>query len=526
MRTMLAIATLILLLLLPAAVAAAGAVDARPLKVTDRTVSLRGAIARGIREHLSLQAAGLSVPIRRRAVTENRAAFDPALEAELGAAGGRELTGSMLYEDEYRESRELGASAGIRKRFRTGLSAGLTLETARRENNSTADALDPQYQDVAVLQLSQPLLRGFGRTVNTAGVRIAEERVRVAGYDYLTQAQAVAAAVERAYYELARAGAVLDYRIESRELARELMMGNRKKLERGVVSITEVEEARTAVAARDEEVIKARQAVEVASNRLKDLIEIRRNHPLYDESLSAGPIPDPERRFPDLGHALGMALASRPEIKALKAKADALDIRLAATKNGRLPRLDLVGTLSANGLSGDDRPVQLFGPPRTSGLSGDYGDALSRMAEGDGYGWSVDLRLTYPLGNRAAEARYDRSRMEKQQLVHRINRIEGAIETEVKNALVATRRSLERVRVAGEFEALARSTLDHEMKRLRRGLSNTFRILRYQTDVVAAGIRKVTAVVDCHLGLADLYQAMGTNLERHGIAIEVMSDED
>jgi len=78
-------------------------------------------------------------------------------------------------------------------------------------------------------------------------------------------------------------------------------------------------------------------------------------------------------------------------------------------------------------------------------------------------------------------------------------------------------RSLERVGVAERFEGLAQTTLTQEMERLKEGLSDTFRILDFQDDVIGAHIRKTSALVDFNQGLTNLYRAMGINLKRYSI---------
>ena len=487
-------------------------------------ISLRAAIARGIEQNFNLRVDELDVPIRREEVTVADSAFDPALQASVYTGERRILSGEVLYEDEYRYIRETGADAGIRKRWKFGLQSGLTFRTVRTENNSLADALDPDYQNFLILNLTQPLLRDFGFRVNTTQIRISENQVQAAVYNYLNQAQQLAARIENAYFTLSNALAVLGFRIESRELARELMEGNRTRLRQGVIAVTEVQQAETAVAARDEEVIAARQQVETVTNRLKDLLEIDPGDPLYDAPLATEPIPGVTIPYPEREKAVSVALHRRPDLKRLHIAVENQDIRLAFFRNRKLPRLDLGATLGVNGLAGEERPVTLFGIDKTSPLTGDYEDAYSSMVEDDGYEWSVDLTFSYPMGNRAAEARYAQSRMEKRQAIYRVKRLEGGIITAVRNSLVTVQRSLERVRVAEHFENLARTTLDQEMTRLKRGLSDTFRILDFQDELVRAHIRQVKAVIDFHQGMANLYRAMGANLDRYDILADVDSE--
>jgi outer membrane protein TolC len=55
------------------------------------------------------------------------------------------------------------------------------------------------------------------------------------------------------------------------------------------------------------------------------------------------------------------------------------------------------------------------------------------------------------------------------------------------------------------------------MERFKEGLSDTFRILDFQDDLIGAHIRKTEALVDFNQGLANLYRAIGINLERFNI---------
>nr|MDA3786752.1 TolC family protein [Deltaproteobacteria bacterium] len=279
----------------------------------------------------------------------------------------------------------------------------------------------------------------------------------------------------------------------------------------------EVQQAETALAARDEDVIVARQQVDMEDNQLKDLLEIRAGDPLHAVPLATEPLPAVDIAYPAQEEALALALKQRLDLQWLYLTVENQKIRLAFSQNQKLPRLDLGTTFGINGLSGEDRPVSLFGHQQTSPHTGDYGDAYASMVEDDGYQWALDLKLTYPIGNRAARARHAKLGIEKRQLLYQVKRLEGGIETAVNNSLVTVQRSLERLQVARRFENLAQITLEQEVTRLKEGLSDTFRILNCQVDLVLAHLKRVKATTDFHQGLARLYREMGGNLERYGI---------
>lgn len=482
----------------------------------ENSLSLRHAIALGIERNLDLKIDELRVPISREDVTTGESAFDPALEASVFSGDSRRLTGNIFVPGDTVENQETGGSMGLRKKFVTGLESRLALESSRFEDNSLVNTLAPEYRNMLVLNLTQPLFKDFGIPINTTEMRIARNRVREAVMGYLERARQVGLQVEQAYYELALAESIWRLRISSRELAGELLEGNREKFEQGMVSISEVDEARAAQLGRQEAVIAALQQVEIAENRIKDLLEIRMGDPLHALRMTTEPLNVIDTQYPTPETALARARQQRMELQRIQVNLDNQDIRLDFLRNQTLPRLDMNAAVGLNGLSGGDRGSPID-PTRPTLLEGDYGDSLDRMLSGDGYEWSVGLRFTYPLGNRAAEARYNQGRMEKRRIALQIQRTEGQIETEVQNALVSVKRSRERIAVAQEFERLAQKTLAQEMQRLQMGLSDTFRVLDFQEKLVEARIRVANATVDFHRGLAQLYRAIGDNLKRHNI---------
>lgn len=488
-------------------------------------LTLRSALAQGLLENLDLQVEELNIPIRKQDATVEDSVFDPVLEASIYSGQERTPSASAFTEDNVNELHETGGGAGVRKKFRFGLESALNFDSGRSKNNSAVDALRPQYRSILLVDFTQPLLKDFGAPVNTTFYRVNQNRILQAIQGYEIQARQLAAQIEGAYYLLAGGIQVLRYRIESRELAMDLLEGNRKKFESGVVPVSEVQEAETALASRDEQIVFARQQVERVENRLRDLLAIRPGDPFYDAFFVTEPLGRPEQDVPGFEEALLKALEERPDLERQRIELDNQDLQIRYFKNQKLPRVDLEATLGVNGLSGGDRPVTFAGVSASSPYEGDYLDSLRSAADADGYEWFAGLRFSYPIGNRAAQAAYVRTELEKRQALYGLKRLEETAETEIREALNDAQRSVERIRIAGRFERLAEKTLEQEMLRLKGGLSDTFRVLTFQEDLVEARVRKVQAVLDLNQGLADLYLAMGTNLERFEMTTEKRYEE-
>jgi outer membrane protein TolC len=495
------------------ALALAGPATAATLPDQGRILSLQEVLQRGLERNFTLHVERLALPISREEVTTETARFDPVVDAALSATGERTPSAADSFDDAYARRRQYGAAIGLGKEFRSGLDARLALESSRLSDNALSRGLDPEYRTFLILDFTQPLLRDFGQA-NTTDLRLADQRLLQARCGYLDQAQRLAEALELAYFELARTHEILRLRIESRELARELLAGNRDKFEAGIVPITEVQEAETAGAARDEQVVFARQQMETAANRLKGLLAIGHDDPLADVLVLTEPLPGTEQSWPPLETALAAALGERPDLERQRLEIVSRDIRLAFFQNQQLPRLDLEASLGVNGLAGE---IESPGTPGAQANHGDYGHSLDQAASGDGYAWSAGLRFDYPLGNRAADARYRRAGHEKRQALYGLKSLENTVETEVRNALTAVERGFERVQVAERFQQLADITLSQEMERLREGLTDTFRVLDFQDNIIEARVRKANALVDFNQGLSSLFRAMGTNLQRRNI---------
>ena len=508
--------TLAFLLLLFAALAGpAAAEDIRDGK--NSPLNLKEALIRGIENNLDIKITRMDIPISREAVTINESVFDAVFDAGIFSSDDESPVALSTTPLDTVNIQSSGASAGISKKTASGLSSRLSFETYRIDDNTPSLMLNPEYRNYLVLDFTQPLWKDFGADINTTSIKVAQNQQKQAGLGYISRVNQIIRSIETTYYELAKAIRTLDFQIESRELARTLLDGNRKKFDAGVVPVSEVQRAETAVASRDEQVLYARQQAEIISDRLKDLLDIRGEDPLAGNMIIPEAIRIKDTAFPVMEKALSAALVNRPELQQQALEIDNRDMKITYYANQKLPRIDLVATLGVNGFSGEKR----------SNLSGDtdyegnYPDAFSGLADGDGYEWKVGLAVAYPWGNRAAKSRYHQAEQEKQRSLYQYKRIESTCETDVKNAWVGVSRSLARVGVAERFETLAAVTLDQEMKRLEQGLSDTFRILQYQDDLIDAKIRKITAIIDYNKGISDLYFSMGTILDHHKMKVHL-----
>jgi outer membrane protein TolC len=467
------------------------------------TLSLRDALALGLAENYDLQIIGLDVERAQAATLGQNARFDVVAEMGINASGSEVPADSTLIEEDIVESEQTQVEAALNKQFATGLQTRLSLTGTRSDADSLADRLDPAYRTSLVLNLTQPLLKDMGSTINTSDIQISRTREQQAAYGYLSSAQKLASDIETTYLSLAQAEEDYKYALLARDLAQELLDGNQRKFDAGLIPITEVNQAKTAVAAREENVLLYRQQIALERNRLIELIS-HSDKTLGKDWNTQLPTNVSELSL-SLDSALEQGMKQRPDLQQVRLELEASKVALVYAENQHLPRLDLEASLGVNGLSGDGTTASVY--------RGDWQDSL----EDEGHSWYAGLRFSMPLQNSLAKAQYRDAAAQDKQSLYSLRRAEIAVESAIKTAHETATLGAERVKVALETAELAKTTLHQENRRLEEGLSDTFRILTFQSYLVDAKIREVAAITDYHKALASLYQAMGANLERYNI---------
>jgi len=479
--------------------------------VEAETLSLRSALVMGLQENFDLKIVRLDVEQAAAGVLGQKGRFDVVAELSGGQSEAEVPTASAFFPGETLEVETITGEFALAKQFDIGLQTRLSLRGERSEGSSSdflSDQLDPTYTASLVLDLTQPLLKDFGWDANLADLKVAQTRKQQAALAYLGRAEQLVAEIEAAYLELVQAEEELRYYTLSRDLARELLDGNERKLDAGLIPVSEVNEARSAVAGREESLLLAQQRVTLAHNALRDLL-----HGTALSSTDSLEVSFPGKSdiaMPAIDAAIREGLKRRPDILQVRLESDIRQIELDYADNQLWPRLDLEGSFALNGLAGDDRGA---GSP----YAGDWNDALDGALEEDGKQWYAGLRVTMPLQNRAARAGYANARAADKQTLYLLQRVEIAAETAIRTAYATSELGKRRLDVAKRYAELAQVTLDQEDRRLAEGLSDTFRVLNFQNALIAARIREVSAKVDYHKALNNLHLAMGKNLERYEI---------
>jgi outer membrane protein len=174
---------------------------------------------------------------------------------------------------------------GYSQTFHTGTSFSAFLDTTRSTTTSGSVHFNPAVQTSGQFLITQPLLNGFGRTVNERYLRIARIN-RTANDQAFTQSIITdITAVEDDYWELVFARGNVNVQQQAVDLAQRLYDDNKKQVEVGTLAPLGIVQAQAQVATAQQALILA-QTTQLQDQTL--LMSVITKNPTAPESAECG----------------------------------------------------------------------------------------------------------------------------------------------------------------------------------------------------------------------------------------------
>ena len=380
----------------------------------------------------------------------------------------------------------LGVSPRVVLRLPTG--GRVSLSTGGRvTNRDTAD----QFVE---LEFVQPLLKGGGIEVGTAGVASARRTEQIGVLAFKSAVMGLVTRTIYAYRTVVRSMRAVEIAERSVQRARDLLAVNRVLIETGRMAEQDIVQTEASVAERELSLIEAQGALDDARLALAGILDI-------DSRVRVRPVEtsrlDPKGH--DAGGGVERALQHRPDYLRALLSLENASTALRVADDARRWQLDL--TTSAR-----------FGHSAQS-----LSEAYRRFD--DDYG--VGLRLNIPLGtsDAAQRRRWERAGLASQQSRLRLQELRQAIELEVRGAQRDVEVQRRRSELAQEARRLARRKLDIERLKLNAGLTSNFRLVRFEDDLVRSQNAEVGARIAYLNALTARDRALGTTLQTWQIDI-------
>ena len=457
---------------------------------TTFSLSLDHAVSVALSRNIGLQSGRLAPRTAHADLEVARSEFDPILAASIDQDWRRTRTNPASAVGTYSDARTTSWSAGVGQSLPVGTEYDVTVSGSRDRTSPTGSALNPSHDEELTLSVTQPLLDGFGRSSAYAGVDAAWERYEAAQQRSSRLTSTVRADIEAAYWNLATAQAAEQIARASLTLAEKLLVRNEKLLANELLAAVEVLTARAGVASRREALVAAITDRRKASETL--LFSVYGEEALR-QSLRPWAVTVPATAAePEAENVLErQAIERREDLVAARKDLVAAGITLGSTRNALLPDLDLVGSVG------------------TGGTAGSFSRAMDRALDNDEPSWSLGLALTFPIGNRGDEARYDAARIEKERRRLAYVDLENSIRLATRNARLDVVLGRERLAAAEESRELADARLRADRERLELGLTDTIRVLETEEDATSAYLAEARARYGLAAAAARLRAALG-----------------
>ena len=379
----------------------------------------------------------------------------------------------------------------------TGLtySVGGTAASERGPYNNFAG----DYMTFGGVNLTQPLLRGFGLGANLVGFRVARANRSISEWQYRqTLIETVTNAIVT-YNALVLAHNNLRIARRYRDLGATLLKENLQRLKAGSGSQNDVVTARAQVAQREEAILLEENAVRSTDNQLRELMgenSFPPDRPLLNVAEPSVPqvAVDPEHDYQE-------ALNRRPDYQAARLGITINRANSAAARNGMLPQLNLIGSYGYNGLAST------------------FAASRQMVANRDVPSSAIGINLSIPITNARARGQARAARLTLEQSEASLKNLEAQIAIGVANAASQIETAHKRVIADQAAYDLANLALAAEEKKLSLGTSSSQYVIQEQGYLAQVENSLANAQFSERQAVAVYDEQLGMTLVRNHIAV-------
>jgi outer membrane protein TolC len=387
--------------------------------------------------------------------------------------------------------------------FPTGaeLVAGFANDRSRTVTDPTP-FVNPAYRSEASLNLTQPLLQGFGKTVTEQAILYAVQDRHVAVQELRMQAFALLTQVRDTYYDILRYRDNMQSRETSVALAEKILAENRSRVKAGVLPPIDILEAEVGLTQRQRDLLDAQRAYQDALDQLAVLLNFPQGIVVGDDELLAPEV--------QAGEEVGFsaALRNRPDLQQMQREIEKLDIERTVNRNQLLPSLDLTAGYGY------------------SGLGEDYSDDLNSIGSDDLNSWNIGLSVSYPLGNRVARNDLLKTELHIKGQHARLQQFREEVRNEIRTAVRLLEVNRKKIEVARRGRELSEEKLRTLLKRKEVGLATTRDVLQGEDDLAQARTDQIASLADYNQTVTQYLRVSGLLLESEGVALVGLPDPE
>ena len=440
---------------------------------------------------------------------------------------------------------------GYTQGFHTGTQVQVTFNNTRSSTTSLFNSFNPSVQSSLQVQVTQPLLNGFGKLANTRYILEAKNTVKAGEAQFSQQVIATVTQVATDYWELVYARESVKVQESAVAVSKKLYEDNKKQLDIGTMAPLDVLTAESQLSTDQQNLIVAQ------TTRLLDQTKVLNDitkDPLAGPLATIDIIPTTPIALPEVTEAISIqdamreAWQKRPEIQQADLNLKNAGIEVKATRNSLLPSLSIFGLYNTTGLDGNaiartttgvapnlaSQILDSTGAPALIGglpiyvqtptyaftpVSGGIGESWDQLAHSRYPTFQGGINLTLPVRNRAAQADSATALLNQRQQEAKYRQLQNAVFLSVRNAQIALAQGRGQVAAAEKARSLAQQTLDDEQKKYQLGASTSYNVVLRERDLTQAQGTELRARINLLEAELNFNQAMGRTLDVNRIVV-------
>jgi outer membrane protein TolC len=474
-------------------------------------------VERALRSNIDLSVSRAERDIARFDVPIERSAFIPRFTGELSTSrsvlpSDTSTTGALAVNDSSVQKFNLSATDLLP----IGLTLTGSFENQKQEQSFAFARLSPEYSTALTLSAKYPLLKNRGYEVTTAPLFIAYVGSAAKAKDWEAKAMDTAAAARTAFHGYYAAMKEVEVRRSAVTLAEHLLKQIEARIEGGAAAASDRLPAEAAVAARNEEFLRAEETARNAEYELKNVLGAR-SPAEWGEGLAPVPLAE-EIPPPGDKDTFDEAIKRRPEAAAQEHRKTQAELQERVARNRTLPSLELTASGGLSGISGTPSQNAQFGNS-SSAFNGNYGDSIDQTFSGRYYNWFVGLKAEIPWSFDRERAEWGRAKVALDEQKLQSENVVSRIWMEVQKGRGDLLATLARIRAAKVAVLAGEKKLEAEENKLAHGRTTIAQVLQFQQDLSEARLAEVRATTDGYAAQTRLWRATGTILDKLGVVL-------
>ncbi|MFS2199812.1 TolC family protein [Pseudomonas sp. Pseusp3] len=441
-------------------------------------ISLGDAVYLGLRNHRGIRSAYLQRVGQKFDLRVAKDAFSPKLLLK------GHYTDNQGSEDRVRKT-SLSPSVSLLGEYGTRLSVSWTrqLNDAERAGRFRGDGLE--------LTLIQPLLRGAGRDVSTAPLRLEQLKEQANRLNLKTSVSQAIVDIITTYRELLRSQEQLAIVQEALRRTRSLLDVNKALITAGRMAEFEIVQTEAEIAVQEMDVEEAQNQVHISRLDLLRLLALDLSTPLH-----ASEVLEAFRITIDQPEALRLAQIQQPQYLSMLLGSHQADLNLLIAKDQARWDVSLVAGATQ--------------------IHGRYDNGIGSGRNWDSY---AGVQLEIPIGALSTRQAEIHAHINLQTQEINLADARQELERDVNNAVRELGTRWRQYEIAQRATELSRRKLEIEQEKLNAGRSSNFQIISFESDLRNAENARLSALISYLNAQTQLDLTLGMTLESWEIAL-------